>query len=100
MKCLSFMSLCVLVCTNKFKVQDDEVGDGTMLVVVLAFTRSGKVKNILPMTIIEGIVCINFKPFTFRSLYLNSFLYVMTMPMNAGWDIILTLTFAYIKSDA
>ena len=49
------------------------------------------------MTIIEGIICINVKPFTFQFLYLIYFLNVMTMPMNVGWDIILTFTFAYIK---
>ena len=70
------MSLCVLVCTDISKVQDDEVGDGTMLVVVLAgkhlreaekFTE----KNIHPITIIEGIGCISVKTFKFRSLYLT-----------------------------
>ena len=33
MKCLSFMSFSVLVCTVILKVQDDEVGDGTMSMV-------------------------------------------------------------------
>ena len=55
----SFMSLRVR--TDISKVQDDEVGDGTTSVVVLAgeLLREAEkltAKNIHPMTIIEGIL--------------------------------------------
>ena len=83
-------------------VQDDEVGDGPMSMVVLEGellqeTEKFKVKciHIHPTTIIEGIVCIDVKPFTFQSLYLISFVNVMTLLISVGWDIILTFTFAY-----
>ena len=50
-----------LVCADISKVQDDEVGDGTTSVVVLAgeLLREAEkliAKNIHPMTIIDGIV--------------------------------------------
>ena len=46
MKCLSFMSLCVLVCTIILKVEDDEVGDGTMSMVVVEEELLREAKNI------------------------------------------------------
>ena len=56
-----------------------------------------KVKYINPMTIIEGIVSIDVKPFTFQSFYIISFVKSIAMLINVGWDIILTFTFTYIK---
>ena len=63
---------------NYIVVQDDEVGDGTMPMVVLEGellqeAKKFKVKYMHPTTIIEGNVCIVVKTFTFQSLYLLSF---------------------------
>ena len=78
MKILSFMSFSVLVYTVILKVQDNEVGDGTMSMVILEGellqeAYKFKVKYIHPMTIIEGIVCIDVKPFTFQFSLSNFF---------------------------
>ena len=102
MKCLSSMSFSVLVCTIILKVQDEDVGDWTMSTVILEGellqeAEWFKVKYINPMTIIEGIVSIDVKPFTFQSFYIISFDKSIAMLMNVGWDIILTFTFTYIK---
>mgnify|MGYP002775842069 FL=1 len=74
-----------LICSDISKVQDDEVGDGTTSVVVLAgeLLREAEkliAKNIHPMTIIDGIilseVCVE-KMLEFvipQSLYVSNFM--------------------------
>ena len=80
--CQSYSGALILgrkhVCTVVLKGQDDEVGDGTMPMVVLEGellqeAKKFKVKYMHPTTIIEGNVCIVVKTFTFQSLYLLSF---------------------------
>ena len=82
MMCQSYSGALILgrkhVCTVVLKGQDDEVGDGTMSMVVLEGellqeADKFKVKYIHPMTIIEGIVCIDVKPFTFQFSLSNFF---------------------------
>ena len=51
---------------------------------LLQEAKKFKVKYIHPTTIIEGIVCIDVKPFTFQSLYLISFVNVVTLLMSVG----------------